>query len=396
MAAGRKIDFTQKEMQEMTGLGRVQFKRNLERVCKMYNIKVSDFKKEEDNQDSHYTFPPEVAELLALLIKNYDYHPTTLANKQDGYKIVKATDVANYNKRIMNDIDEMEDIFMKAIYCRPGHYTGYNIAFWTEKFVKQLTRFIYNLSSLKTENVGDAMAQFTKKIDDMNYNLFRGDYFKNKVMVANEEVLPTELRMTELDKSINEQNRSIDQIIADMIKEFLPTVRKIRNEKFPEYEPTDEFIQNMSIWGFEPLKNTEDIDTMRMYYYYEKIACRFNTSLFDNNKYILEYLHEKNVKWKDRVDAIKDGSFKEPAELTVEEKKEECKKRIEYYKVCLEKAENMMKELENMTDDSEKNPLLEEMQTEFELHCVDVDRKTKRLYETVNKLVGEAIQEIME
>lgn len=129
MAAGRKIDFTQKEMQEMTGLGRVQFKRNLERVCKMYNIKVSDFKKEEDNQDSHYTFPPEVAELLALLIKNYDYHPTILANKQDGYKIVKATDVANYNKRIMNDIDEMEDIFMKAIYCRPGHYTGYNIAF---------------------------------------------------------------------------------------------------------------------------------------------------------------------------------------------------------------------------------------------------------------------------
>ena len=55
-----------------------------------------------------------------------------------------------------------------------------------------------------------------------------------------------------------------------------------------------------------------------------------------------------------------------------------------------------MKELENKTDDSEKNPLLEEMQTEFELHCADVDRKTKRLYETVNKLVGEAIQEIME
>lgn len=152
----------------------------------------------------------------------------------------------------------------------------------------------------------------------------------------------------------------------------------------------------MSILGFEPLKNTEDIDTMRMYYYYEKIAGRFNTSLFGNNKYILEYLHEKNVKWKDRADAIKDGSFKEPAELTVEEKKEECKKTIEYYKVCLEEAENMMKELENMTDDSEKNPLLEEMQTEFELHCADVDRKTKRLYETVNKLVGEAIQEIME
>lgn len=30
MAAGRRVDFTQKEMEEMTGLERVQFKRNLE------------------------------------------------------------------------------------------------------------------------------------------------------------------------------------------------------------------------------------------------------------------------------------------------------------------------------------------------------------------------------
>lgn len=59
MAAGRRVDFTQKEMEEMTGLGRVQFKRNLERVCAMYGIKVSDFKKERATQTVIISYHPK-------------------------------------------------------------------------------------------------------------------------------------------------------------------------------------------------------------------------------------------------------------------------------------------------------------------------------------------------
>ena len=79
MAAGRNVDFTQKEMEEMTGLDRTRFKRNLEKVCEMYKFDINNFKKEKDNPNSHFTFPPEIAELLALLVRNYDIHPKTLA-----------------------------------------------------------------------------------------------------------------------------------------------------------------------------------------------------------------------------------------------------------------------------------------------------------------------------
>lgn len=65
-------------------------------------------------------------------------------------------------KKILEVIDELEDVFMKAVYCRPSHYATNNIAFWTDEFVKQLIRFIYNLSALKSENIGDVLAQFTK------------------------------------------------------------------------------------------------------------------------------------------------------------------------------------------------------------------------------------------
>ena len=46
MAAGRNVDFTQKEMEEMTGLDRTRFKRNLEKVCEMYKFDINNFKKE--------------------------------------------------------------------------------------------------------------------------------------------------------------------------------------------------------------------------------------------------------------------------------------------------------------------------------------------------------------
>lgn len=406
MAAGRRVDFTQKEMEEMTGLGRVQFKRNLERVCAMYGIKVSDFKKERDNPNSHYTFPPEVAELLAILVKNYYFHPLTLAKKEKDNKIVKATDVANYNKKILEDIDELEDVFMKAVYCRPGHYVANNIAFWTDEFVKQLTRFIYNLSALKSENIGDALAQFTKQLDDMNYYLFRAEYFRNEVVASNEEVTPPEFRMTELDKSMNVQNKGIDYIIADIIKGFLPTVREIRKKKFPEYVPPYEFINNNPILGFKSVvvhegedteneESADDLFLVRMLYYRQMIAGRLPSTSYELNKSNLEHLHEKNSQWRNRVDAIKNGSFKEPSELTLEEKKKNVRANIAERKAYIEEAEKVLAELENETEDSEKDLLLTEMQTSFEEHCLTVDKENKRLHEIVDKLVGEAMQEIM-
>lgn len=401
MAAGRNVDFTQKEMEEMTGLDRTRFKRNLEKVCEMYEFDIANFKKEKDNSNSHFTFPPEIAELLALLVRNYDIHPKTLANKEKGYKIVKASDVAAYNKKMMSDIDEMEEIFKQAIYCRPGHYSAANIAFWSDEFIKQLTWFIMNLSSLKGESLGDTIATFTKKMDDMNYNLYRGEYTRNFAMASNEESIPLYLRMSELDKKMNQQNQSIDIIIADMIKAFLPVVRQIREEKFRDYVPPYDFINANPILGIqveevpEGKEAEEDKELLRMLYYKTKVASLINASSFAQNEYNLEHLHKKNLEWKSILVGINDGSFREPYELSNSEKIENIKENIQYYESALQQCRELMEELENKETDTKEELLTQNMKKGYQQHCKELEKNCSRLKETVDKLVGQAMEEIM-
>lgn len=46
---GRRIDYTQEEMIQMTGLSRSQFVRGLKRIGEMYGFNINDFKVEKDN-----------------------------------------------------------------------------------------------------------------------------------------------------------------------------------------------------------------------------------------------------------------------------------------------------------------------------------------------------------
>lgn len=89
---GRKIDYTQEEMIQMTGLSRSQFVRGLKRICDMYGFDINDFKVEKDNTESAFFFTPEVADLLAILLRNLDKHPLKRSNAKidditgtDGY-----------------------------------------------------------------------------------------------------------------------------------------------------------------------------------------------------------------------------------------------------------------------------------------------------------------------
>lgn len=40
---GRRINYTQEEMIQMTGLSRSQFVRGLKRICEMYGFNINDF-----------------------------------------------------------------------------------------------------------------------------------------------------------------------------------------------------------------------------------------------------------------------------------------------------------------------------------------------------------------
>ncbi len=400
MAAGRNVDYTQKDMEKMTGLDRIQFKRTLEKVCDYYNFEIQDFKKEKDNPNSHYTFPPEIAELLAMLIRNYNDHPITLARIRNGNSIVKATDVEKYNKKINDDIDgELHEVFMKAMYCRQGHFVSRNIADWTSEFVKQLMYFIVNLSSLPNEDVGKALAKFSKELDLMNYCLYRSNYFLVKANQSNKEMAAdlykTSDERREIDEKLNTQNISIDRLIAEMIRWMLPEVKKIRDEKYKDFRPTEDADLYSLLLGFDPEDASDEM--WRELYYRTEVDKFLNSTMFENNLYVVEHDHEKREQWKAITEKIKCKEFKEPGELTLEEKKRGVRANIADLEEQLRLHKEELERLETEEEEPSEDTLsfVDEMKQDYREYCSELDKKYKRLTDIVDEFVGEAMQELL-
>lgn len=207
----RRVDFSQDEMIKKSRMeSRTKFTNTLKRVCEMYDINPLDFKVDETNEDSGFFFTPECSELLALLIRHHADNP--LARKNPDKSKISATAVELYNNFMIKDIDtELNDLFRKLIYTRPCHLVSQEVADWSEPLVRQLTYFLINITTLGNENVGAALREFTKKLDLMNYYLFRGNY---AVQMANDanyvQFQDVDDERFGINKLLNKQNISID------------------------------------------------------------------------------------------------------------------------------------------------------------------------------------------
>lgn len=207
--------------------------------------------------------------------------------------------------------------------------------------------------------------------------------------------------MSELDKKMNQQNQSIDVIVADMIQALLPVVRQIRKENFMDYVPPYEFINANPILGIrvEEVPEGEEVEKdkelLRMLYYKTEVACLIDTSPFAQNEYNLEHLYKKNLEWKSILEGINDGSFKEPYELSNSEKIKNLKENIQCYEADLRQCRELLEELEHEEADTKEDFLTKNIKKGYQQHCKDLEKSCSRLNETVDKLVGQAMEEIM-
>jgi len=232
----RQVDFSVDEMCELTGLERKQFTDGLKKFCELYGFELEDFKADESLKKSTYYFPPEVAEPLALVIKYLPYNPRYRknANKEN----ITATEYAKYNHMMLEDIDnKLPKFFKEAIYSLMGHLVNYEVSVWAAPFVKELTYFMLNLTTIQKESAGAALRTFTKKLDGMNYHLYEGSYFWKKAADGNEEYLKEKVGLdepSEIDRVLQEQNISLDRLIAALIRWELKGAHEMRELGFPE------------------------------------------------------------------------------------------------------------------------------------------------------------------
>ena len=408
----RRVDFSQDEMIRKSKIeSRTKFTNILKRICEMYDINLLDFKLDEKNEKSGFFFSAECSELLALLIRNHIDNP--LARKNPDKSKITATSIAKYNSLMIEDIDnEVDNLFRKLVYTMPAHMVSQEIADWAEPLVKQLTYFLINITTLGNENVGEALSLFTKKLDEINYCLYRGNYIVQKVENYNFDEFKDEYDDVSLEirKLLNKQNLSIDKLIANMLKYFDVDAKNIRHNDFPDLLDILKKQNYMyRFWGIEKkLINKEtcnelfedNIDPsdeeLRVAYYSLMIEPSLNEGKFKNNEFVINHYREKVAEWKQITDKIISGEFKEPCEQSIKEKKEVLKENIQMLENQLLEHKEELKRLEQLkTDELENDLLVEDIKKNYVIHCGNLDKEYKNLYDIVDVFVGQALNEFI-
>ena len=389
-AKERVIDYTHADMEKMTGMPRKQFDDALGRVCSLYGIDITEFKSDKENKNSGFFFPPEVAELLALLVRNIQYHP--LYRENADLESITASDIAAFNQRFLNDIDDkVYPLFMEAIYCRPAHLVSYKLAAWMPDFLDQFTAFVINTCSLEQSEIGSTLEDFTQKMSEMNYHLFRGDYILKTAKEDNQRTTietsesKENAERTRLNKNMSLPNKGIDFIVAEMLKWELIEADLIRKQGFQDY-------QSFARKFYPEAALRED-------YYSYKIRPTIPEESYIQNLTALNAVKAKRYDWSSVEESIKSGDFTEPSELDLDTKKTILRENIEVEKALLKSMEEELKRLENA--ESEEQPedvFLNDMKMSY-LHYCESQRKTetyKNMYKIIDKFAGRALQEIMD
>lgn len=411
MAKRRRVDFSMEEMLKLTGLPRKQFRDILMRFCDMYQFKLVDFKVDKENEKSDFYFPPEIAEPLALMLKHLPNHP--LYRKNADVSNLTATQLAEYNEGLLKDIDlEMSTYFNHIIYSLSGHLVAQEIADWSERFVRELTHFMHNLSTMHTQDVGATLKTFTKELNKMNYHLYRGHYARVKI---DEQRKKYEMETyglsddTDIDKKLQRNNLSLDQLLAEVIRWELEGAHQMRDMEFPELDDILEYENSMMKMLGQKYTITDEegrelfvdipnptVEQEREGYYSFVLGQTVNEARYRMNKQCAVSMKKHCESWQPIDKQIESGNF---GGTTV---KDEYKL---YLQSEIQKFQDRIKELQvelESIDDSEKVPYsfetdeeLKKRQELYVVYCKETDKKEKDLHEIVNRFVGQALNEFL-
>lgn len=411
VAKKREVDFSLEDMLELTGLQRKQFYDALLRFCEMYEFNIVDFKVDETKEKSGYFFPPEIATPLALMLKHLGNHP--LYRKNTDPSTVTASALAKYNKEIIKSIDEeLPAYFNHAVHSLNGTLVAQEISDWTEAFVRELTHFMYNLSTMEMQDVGATLKNFTRRLTDMNYNLYRSNYNVVQTIQMNRQYdmeyygLPDD---SEIDKRLQKFNISIDKLLAELIRWEMEGAHKMRELGFPELKEILDhenvrlkFIgEKYSICDRDGNKLFTDIpnpttEQQREAYYSFVLGQTINEAAYQNNKYIACAMKEYRDSWQPIDEKIKLGSFegntvREEYKRALREEMDTLQKRMD----CLQKELDVIDGRESVPFSIETDEELLQRQNDYVKYCKEIDKKQKRLHDIVDHFVGQALNEFL-
>ena len=316
---------------------------------------------------------------------------------------------------MLKDIDEkLPEYFRDAIYSLMGHLVNYEISEWAGPFVRELSHFMINLTTIKNESVGATLRDFTKKLSIMNYNLYEGSYIFKMAEKANVEYLNKEMGIdipNELDKTLQSQNISLDKLISTLIRWELVGAHKMRDAGFPELKDIlDEINALEKILGVEyKLENDEgkvlfeDIplpseEEQRNAYYEFVLGKTIDIARLKINEKAYETMKCNKENWTpideiiDNKKTIKIDEIKKMYQTYINQEIVDISKRL---REVNQEKERFEQSGEVPKYFYEKIKYDREILLAYSEYCRSLDESEKRINDIVDHFVGEALFEFL-
>ncbi|WP_018758474.1 FlxA-like family protein [Paenibacillus terrigena] len=406
----RRIDYGRKEMMELSEINIPKtFTNYMDKFYELYGFEESDFRVGK-SENADYYFPADFAELLALILRNSSKHPFSRVNHVK--EKINASQIQEYNQLMCENIDnELPSVFRDLIYTMPSHLQSVMLGDLTSVLVERLTLFIVNITKLDHQGMGDTVDWLCRRLDEANYNLFRGNYINEMAQKSNEaynnehfkELIeklhgPKDEQIDDLERRMVATNNSIDYTISLLIKRILQATDDLyyadKGSEFLDLKNKELLL----MLGLEAVPADESnsggqhshLIERTLYYSHElsKVVNRGRVAMAES---VLEKHREKMLTRKSIVEQIKDKSFREPGELSVDEKKKILESRI---KLMQDELARLEEEASEPQDDS-VDSFMVEMQREYVAYCEKANQDSENLKPIVDHFVGQVLINFM-
>lgn len=275
----RYINYTKEEFLEKYQISDNKFKDNISKVCSIFNIKQGLLKRdgEEFKKDSSsvYEIKYEIADLLALMFKNYN---KSLFNGSKGVRKNKTMmDFIEYNKNIIEDIDKLPEYLQYDIKKHNTYELIYSMTELMPIIINRLSAFFNIILTEEPSKMNSILSSF---VDDLDILLAK--YSRKKLMVNWYK------KRFNYNFKVEEYNYNINKVIKDCFNKFI--------QEDTEYLKLNELIEEIYI--SEDDLNPEEISCLRKRYL-EKLNKYY---INDESNYLIK---EKFKRAKENVAKIK-------------------------------------------------------------------------------------------
>lgn len=217
----RLADYSTAEMVKLCGMkASSTFENKRDKVFERYEIDPNLFKMDPNIETGGENFYPVIcAELLAILIKNWDKNPSSRKNANRDN--VTVTQICDFYRALLKDVDNLPKELRGLIYkvCQ-SHFTTVSLVIWAERVVNGLALFTETHMDQPEENIGKLCQALAIQLDKMTYM----EYMNNKLIeavpwIAQFGVFPNPFNMNSMKKpTIRTQNVGLDVGLAELIK----------------------------------------------------------------------------------------------------------------------------------------------------------------------------------